>query len=162
MHFIAYLVLVLFFTACSQSVYVPLADTPLQQKTQQKTHNLPIFEKSGIIKGIIKVQKKDTKTGLWLHEVHANDTANGKLSFARFYDAKRVASVGEKIYAIIKEEKLQEFYLLARAKIITKEPKKQEKPKIAQEKKTQKPQKRTKAKKNPQFAVPQSEMITLD
>lgn len=110
---------------------------------------------SGTIKGNITKLKYTKKA--WHYRVESTDTSNNKLSLADFSHTKKVASDGDLVYAIIKDGKLKEIFLIKKANY----KKKKIKQKHTKPKKSEvKTYKRT--KKRQVLGVPSSEKISLD
>jgi PBP1b-binding outer membrane lipoprotein LpoB len=105
---------------------------------------------SGIIKG--KVTKLFYANGLWHYEVVSQDTSNNKLPFIKFTHSKSLAKKGDYVYAIVKNSKLSELFLLQKANIQQKKPIKTKKTKV-----------KTHNKKNRKqiLSVPTTESIAL-
>ncbi len=113
-------------------------------------------DKNGLINGSIKgnVTELNHTQGLWNYEVKSNDTRNQKLSYANFTHTKKVAKKGDFVYAIIKNGKLKEIYLIKKANYQRKVNKKNKKrPKIKVYKR---------AEKHQVLSIPTVESISLD
>jgi len=123
----------------SQSVVSPVATV----NSQQVTYN-------GYIKGVIEKVIYDNQKHLWVYSVKAEDTTNGKLSYAKFFYKEKIANEGEEIYAKVISSILKEYFLSAKPLS-----KKIEKKQVIQ-------QKNIKNKKIPNIGIPQSEEILLD
>jgi len=127
---------------------------PEQKKIVLETkYKLPI---SGSIKG--NITELSFSNEIWSYVVKGSDTTNQKLSIAKFFHNERLAKKGDFIYAIIKNGKLKELFLLKKANF-----KKSKKIKKNQ-KKSKKIKKRTykKSKKHQIIGVPTEESISLD
>lgn len=148
--------LIFLVSGCSKTTYIHHEQILASQKEIPKEERSPILPKSGVIKGLITEVYLDGMKALWVHEVRSKDTTNGKLEHIKFSHAKIVAKKGQGIYVVVKDEKLVEFYLLENPNIIKSNPKKSKKQEV------QKSKKRTKARKTPWLALPQSESIDLD
>ena len=119
------------------------------KNTQQKAAIVPkqITSNSGAIKG--EVTKLYYANGLWNYEVKGKDTSNQKLPYAKFTHKKKIAKQGSYVYAIIKNGKLDELFLLEKANFKQKKPKKRQ----------QKNKKRTKRRQI--LSVPTTQSISL-
>ena len=117
-----------------------------------KTNKLPI---SGFIKGHITSLKHNK--GIWIYKIKSIDVSNKKLPMVKFSDTKKLAKKGDLVYAIIKNGKLKELFLIGKGDLKVKKLEKMYK-KI--EKNKSKTYKRT--KKRQILGVPSSEKIDLD
>lgn len=78
---------------------------------------LSIFSwaKTEYIKGEMVMRNYNPMSKLWEYKVEAIDTANGKLSSAKFSSPKRIMYLGDIVYCIINDGKLQEIFLIGKA-----------------------------------------------
>lgn len=115
---------------------------------------------NGMIRGVIAQQEYQQEANVWRYAVKAIDVANDKLDVATFIHTKSIHDVGDLVYVIIKEGRLQEIYLIKKQYQKTDVvPLHVEKaPKVVQKKVA----KRTKARKTPWIDVPKEEKILLD
>jgi hypothetical protein len=141
---------------CAQTTYIPY-EQPIIQEIPQVKESLHV-KTSGIIKGDIKSLYFDASQNLWFYEVVSVDTANGKLPYLKFSASKMIAKKGDKIYAVVKEEKLVEYFLIDAPNLLTTPAREYQNEKVEQNK----THKRTKARKTPWIEVPKSESIDLD
>ena len=125
---------------------------------QQKIVVLPkkTIPKSGSIKG--NITKLIYTNGLWQYEVKGLDTSNNKLPYAKFTHKKKLAQSGDFVYAIVKDSKLQELFLIKRANFKKKEIKKIKKHKKVQKKRVKKS---NRTRKKQIIGVPTTESISL-
>ena len=110
---------------------------------------------SGSIKG--HVTELTFSEGFWNYEIKSKDTSNQKLSVAKFIHLKKVAKKGDFVYAIIKNGKLKEIYLIKKANYKSKTIKKTYK-----KKRQYKPKTFKRTKKHQSIGVPTVESILLD
>jgi hypothetical protein len=115
---------------------------------------------NGIVKGIVK--RVYFSNGEWSYEIKGVDTSNGKLPYAKANSQKKMANIGDYIYAIIRNSQIQELYFIKKANL---------KRRTLQRKKIKKIKKRVikletthrrdKTRKAP-IALPQEEHISFD
>jgi hypothetical protein len=149
---ILYIVVSIFFLGCqAQTKYIAYEKVYVQESPKNVNQSVnQEAEKSGVIKGFIEKLYYKKETNEWLYEIKGEDVSNAKLPFARFSYFRKVANVGESIYAIFDDGKLKEYFLLSG----TKEMKKVE-PEVSRE------HKRTKSRQVLK-EVPKEEMVILD
>jgi len=83
------------------------------QETPKETHKeTPAILGTGYIKGVVRKAVYDAKTGLWQYEVEGTDTANAKLPFAKFTHTSPMASLNDRVYVRIENNRLKELYTL--------------------------------------------------
>jgi hypothetical protein len=118
---------------------------------------------TGSIKGIIKTIKYDKNRAKWLYEVVGKDTSNAKLPYAKFYDSKKLANVGDYVYIVLNNSILRNLFFIKKANKITKRVKKSRKnQKTKKPKKTKSYQKRdSKMRKIPKISVPTVENVVF-
>jgi len=127
-----------------------------EYKPQKSTKQLHVKEKkeflpiNGIVKGNVVVHTYDKD--LWNYEVEGKDTNNQKLSYAKFTHTKSVAKKGDYVYAVIKNGKLKELFLIERANYKQKHTKKIKRDKTKTYKRT---------KRRQVLSVPTTQSITL-
>ncbi len=131
---------------------------PKAQK-EQKEQKVFAYEEAMPTTGSIKgnVTELVFSEGLWHYEIKSRDTSNQKLSMAKFTHTKKVAKQGDFVYAIIKNGRLKEIYLIKKANYRAKPVKKTHK-KIKQHK----PKAHKRTKKQQVLDVPTVESISLD
>ena len=132
--------------------YKPSLHVTAKKTVKEKNYS------DGIVKG--HIAELVYKKGLWSYVVHSTDTANKKLSIAKFTDRKKVAKKGDLVYAIIKNGKLKELFLLEKGNYKHKKTAKR----IKKVKKTKKVKKKMykQTRKHHLIGVPTTESISLD
>ena len=127
---------------------------------KEPAQNASMSALNGMIRGVIMEQIFDGDKQVWIHEIKAVDAANDKLQSATFVHDKRVHDKGDLVYAIFKEGKLHEIYLIKAAYHRSPlQPVVVKKPSVTLEKKVQK---RTKSRQTPWISVPKEESISLE
>jgi len=125
------------------------------KKIEIKKHDIFL---SGNIKGSITNLAKNKN--LWVYEVKSNDTSNHKLAYAKFTHIKKLANLGDFVYATIKNNKLKEIFLIKKANYKKKTKKFHKKTKKIYKNRPKKTYKQT--KKHTAIGVPTVEFIKLD
>lgn len=125
---------------------------PIKEKQQVIKKELPI---NGAIRG--NVTKLTFSEGVWNYEVKSNDTTNQKLSIAKFTSSNQVAKKGDLVYAVIKNDRLKEIFLIKKANFKRKAAKK-----ITKKTKKYNPKGHKRTKKYQVLGVPTVESISLD
>lgn len=147
----------LIWTGCTKTTYIPYEESKqIQVKHEIETLHV---RKNGIAKGYVKALYLEGEKSLWVYEVAGTDTSNGKLPFIRFFSDKKIANLNDRIYVVVKDERLVEYFVLNTSKVIKKAKVKE---KIKEEVMKESTHKRTKKRKTPWLEVPQSESISLD
>ncbi len=93
------------------------------------------------------------KDGFWHYRVRGRDVSNQKLSSARFTYVKKVGSIGDFVYALIKDGKAEEIYMVREANYQHRHVKKSRKIKKINKHKV--------GKRHQILAVPEVESISL-
>ena len=127
-------------------------ETTIKEKKQVIKKILPT---NGTIKG--NVTKLTFSEGFWHYEVKSNDITNQKLSVAKFISSEKVAKKGDFVYAIIKNDRLKEIFLIKKANY-----KREVIKKTTKKKKKYQPKKHKRTKKYQVLGVPTVESISLD
>ncbi len=111
---------------------------------------------TGSIKGIIKSLTYNKNKKQWLYEIVAKDTSNGKLPYAKFYNNKKLASLGDFVYVILDNSILKDIFFIKKANRVVKKTKKPTK-----QKKHIRLHEQDKIRKNPGISVPTVENVTF-
>ncbi len=124
------------------------------KKTKQiKTHKTLY---SGSIKGIIEKLKYQKSKNMWFYAVRGMDTSNAKLPYAEFYSSKKLANIGDFVYAILNNSNLKDLFFIKKANKIAKKPKL-----LKKTEKQKKIHRRDKSRKSPGIGVPTVENVTF-
>jgi len=111
---------------------------------------------SGSIKGIISNLKFDKTKKIWLYEMKGVDISNSKLPYAKFYSSKKLANIGDFVYAILDDSKLKDLFFIKKANKIFKKPKF-----VRKKAKLKRVYMLGKRKRSPKIGVPTVENVTF-
>ncbi|WP_024955306.1 hypothetical protein [Sulfurospirillum arcachonense] len=159
---IIYFIVVFILTGCMGTepvvTYEKYENSNNISQEQTEAQKVYIGEKvTGVIKGRITQLAYNGSKNIWEYEAKSNDSSNHKLLNAHFTYNKKMAKRGDFVYAIIKNGKLEELFLIKKGNY------KQKKPRYVKKRKKVNSEiihKRT--KKRQILGVPTSESILLN